>query len=239
MADFGVAITPPSIQRVQVDVGQQRANDPALGNASPSLLSPPLYDDSGTQPLIDQLQHPAITDPPPDQLPKKLVVHLVKEALDVSIQNPPTTDQRLLDRQHCLPRTPLGPIPIRARQKARFKERLDDDFARLLDHSISNGRDPQQTCPTIWLRNPHLQHRAGAVTLRLQVVRECSEESLDALAFDLFDPHAIDSGNTPVYPHFFPGPPQHIGPDDAVVQSVEPSVPTPLGRKIQSALEFS
>lgn len=39
--------------------------------------------------------------------------------------------------------------------------------------------------------------------------------------------------------HFSPGPPQYIGPDEAVNPGVEPSVPTPLGRQIQSALELS
>ncbi len=62
---------------------------------------------------------------------------------------------------------------------------------------------------------------------------------LDAVALHIFDAHAIDAGSASVRSHFYPGPPQHVGPDDAVIQSVEPTAPTPLGRKIQSALEVS
>jgi hypothetical protein len=39
--------------------------------------------------------------------------------------------------------------------------------------------------------------------------------------------------------YFFPGPPQPIGPEDAVIERMKPSVPAPLGRQIKLALEFS
>src|SRR3990172_4616668 len=54
------------------------------------------------------------------------------------------------------------------------------------------------------------------------------------------------SGPTPVAPppppvgaYFFPGPPQNIGPDKTVIQGMEPAVPVPLGRQVESALELS
>jgi hypothetical protein len=75
--------------------------------------------------------------------------------------------------------------------------------------------------------------------MSLQVGGEFPEEIPDTLALDIFDAHAIDARSTSVRSHFQPGPPQYIGPDDAVVQSVEPTVPTPLGRKVKSALEVS
>jgi hypothetical protein len=59
------------------------------------------------------------------------------------------------------------------------------------------------------------------------------------VAFDIFDAHAIDAGTSLIGSHFFPGPPQHVGPDDAVIQRVEPTAPIPLGRKVQSALELA
>jgi hypothetical protein len=75
--------------------------------------------------------------------------------------------------------------------------------------------------------------------MSLQVRGEIPEEALDTLALHILDAHAIDARTSPVLSHLYPGPPQNVGPDDAVVQSVEPAVPTPLGRKVQSALEFS
>ena len=48
-----------------------------------------------------------------------------------------------------------------------------------------------------------------------------------------------DAGASSVCSHFFPGPPQYVGPNNAVIQRVEPTAPIPLGRKVQSALEVS
>jgi hypothetical protein len=138
-----------------------------------------------------------------------------------------------------LPRAALGTIPVRARQKVRLEQRLNDDLARLLDHPISDRRDPQRTLTTIGLRDLHPQHRLRSISLGLQVSSEFPKENLDTMALYILDAHAIDAGTSAVGSHFQPGPPQYIGPDDAVIQSVEPTAPTPLGRKIQSALEVS
>jgi len=79
--------------------------------------------------------------------------------------------------------------------------------------------------------------RHNAINLRLQVRGKSRKVRLDAVAFHIFDADAIDAGASSVGSHFFPGPPQYVGPDDAVIQSVEPTAPTLLGRKAQSALE--
>jgi hypothetical protein len=71
-----------------------------------------------------------------------------------------------------------------------------------------------------------------AIDLRLQVRGKSREVRLDAVAFHIFDADAIDAGASLVGSHFLPGPPQYVGPDDAVIQSVEPTAPTPLGRKV-------
>ena len=215
------------------------SNHATLRHATPCPLPPPVDDYPGPQPLRDQLQHPAIADTPPDKAHQHLVVHTVEEALNVGLEDPPAPDQRLLDRQHRLPRAALGPIPVRARQKVRLEPRLDDDFARRLDDPIANGRDPQRARATIGLGDLHPQHGAGAIPLRLQVLGELAEVGLDPVALDVLQTHAIDARAPPVRSHFHPGPPQHVGPDDAVVQRVEPPGSTPLGRTVQSALEFS
>ena len=59
-----------------------------LRHATPCPLPPPVDDDPGSQPLCNQLQHPAITDTPPDKTHQHLVVHIVEEALDVGIDEP-------------------------------------------------------------------------------------------------------------------------------------------------------
>jgi hypothetical protein len=78
-----------------------------------------------------------------------------------------------------------------------------------------------------------------AIDLRLQIRGKSREVCVDADAFHIFDAHAIDAGASLIGSHFLPGPPPNVGPDDAVIQSVEPTAPMPLGRKVQSALELS
>jgi hypothetical protein len=56
------------------------------------------------------------------------------------------------------------------------------------------------------------------------------QKLLYSLAFHLLDGHAINPGRSAVGAHLLPGPPQDIGPEDAVVQRMEPSIPAPLGR---------
>src|SRR4029453_10579797 len=161
LADARVTITPPPIERMQVDVGQKRADHTALGNATASLVPLPVDQDPGSQPLVDQFQHTAIANPPPHEISEDLVIHIVEEALDVRIDDPPTADQCVLDRQHGLPRAPLGSVPIRARQEVRLEERLEDDLARLLDDPIANGRDAQWTRAPLRPRDLPPPHRLG------------------------------------------------------------------------------
>ena len=78
-----------------------------------------------------------------------------------------------------------------------------------------------------------------AIDLGLQIRGKSREVRLDARPFHILDADAIDAGASLVGSHFLPGPPQDVGPDDTVIQSMEPTAPIPLGRKVQSALEFS
>ena len=45
--------------------------------------------------------------------------------------------------------------------------------------------------------------------------------------------HAVYTSTPTVTPtHFFPGPPQYVGPEYAVIERMKPSVPAPLGRQV-------
>jgi hypothetical protein len=61
------------------------------------------------------------------------------------------------------------------------------------------------------------------------------QKLLSSLAFHLLDGHAINPGRSTVGAHFLPGPPQDIGPEDAVIPRMAPSIPAPLGRSVESA----
>jgi hypothetical protein len=133
----------------------------------------------------------------------------------------------------------FGRYPYEHGKEARLEDRLDHELARLLDHPVADRGDPQRTRATIRLRDLHPQHRLRAIPFRPQVVRKRVQEAVDAVMLHIFDAHTIDPGPPPVRSHLHPGPPQNVGPDDAVVQSVEPSAPILLGRKVQSALKGS
>jgi hypothetical protein len=52
------------------------------------------------------------------------------------------------------------------------------------------------------------------------------------LTLDFFQTHAIDAGTASIGFHFFPSPPQYIGPEYAVKKCMESSIPTLLGRQV-------
>ena len=57
------------------------------------------------------------------------------------------------------------------------------------------------------------------------------EEHHFALALHVFYGYAIDTSCASIPAHFTPGPPQNIGPENAVVERMEPSIPAPLAAK--------
>jgi hypothetical protein len=116
--------------------------------------------------------------------------------------------------------------------EVRFEDWLDYYPTRLLDDPISHGRNPQGPLAAIWLGNIYPQHRLGVVSSCLQIRRKYLEKRCHALALDLFQAHAIDASTASVGFHFLPGPPQYIGPEYAVIECVEPSLPTLLGRQV-------
>ncbi len=58
----GATLSPGPVEGVQVDVGQQRGDDPALGRPRDRLGCRPLDHHPGTQPLAEQLEHPPVRD---------------------------------------------------------------------------------------------------------------------------------------------------------------------------------
>jgi NO-binding membrane sensor protein with MHYT domain len=51
--------------------------------------------------------------------------------------------------------------------------------------------------------------------------------------------HAIDDGSASIGFHFDPSPPQYFGPEYAVIECMESSIPTVLGRQAKPVLELS
>ena len=92
--------------------------------------------------------------------------------------------------------------------------------------------NPQGPLTAIRLGNLYPQHRLGLVPSCLQIRRYYLEKRCHALSLHFFQAHAIDAGTASVGFHFLPSSPQYIGPEYAVIERVEPSLPTLLGRQV-------
>jgi len=70
-------------------------------------------------------------------------------------------------------------------------------------------------------------------------LRKRLEKGVYALLFDVVSPDTVGASTSPVCAYFSPGPPQYIGPKDAVVERMESAIPALLGRLVEPALELS
>jgi hypothetical protein len=192
----------------------------------------PFFHYTGLQPLPQQLQHPPVTDSPLHQGEQEIVIDRIKIPLDVGVYHPPTSQQYFVDCTDRLRRTASRSKPVRLVLEVRFEDWLDYYPTRLLDDPISHCRNPQGPLAAIWLGNIYPQHRLGVISSCLQIRRKYLEKRCHALALHLFQAHAIDASTASVGFHFLPGPPQYIGPEYAVIECVEPSLPTLLGRQL-------
>jgi hypothetical protein len=52
-------------------------------------------------------------------------------------------------------------------------------------------------------------------------------------------PDTVNACTSPVRSDFSPGPPPYVRPKDAVVERLESTIPPPLGRLVELALELS
>jgi hypothetical protein len=53
-----------------------------------------------------------------------------------------------------------------------------------------------------------------------------------SLPFDRLNGLTVYSGTASISAHFFPGPPQYVGPVDAVIERMKLALPLPLGHQV-------
>src|SRR5712692_7512774 len=78
---------PRGVEDVQVEIGQQRRDHSALWRPREHLGATPLLHHSCTQPLPQQLEHPAVRDAPTDELHQLLVVDAAEIVADVRVEH--------------------------------------------------------------------------------------------------------------------------------------------------------
>jgi hypothetical protein len=182
--------------------------------------------------LPQQLQHPPITHSPPHQGEQKIVIDRIKIPLDVGVYYPPTSQQYFVDYTNRLRCAALRPKPIRLVLKVCFEDWLNYYPTRLLDNPVSHCWNSQGPLAAIRLGNVHPQHWLGLIPPFLQVRCDNLKKQCHALSLHLVQAHAIDASTPSIGFHFLPGPPQYVGPEYAVIECMEPSLPTLLGRQV-------
>jgi len=65
------------------------------------------------------------------------------------------------------------------------------------------------------------------------------EKRCYALLCDVVSPDTVHASPSSIGSDFSPGPPQHVRPEEAVVERMESAIPAPLGRLGELALEVS
>jgi hypothetical protein len=167
------------------------------------------------------------------------MTELVEEAVDVGVYHPcPARPYRFAYRLDGLMRVALGPKPIRARQKAGLKDRLEHDLQGLLDHPITHiGNTQRALFRFTRFRDPNSPNRSGTIRPVPQARRYLVEESLDSGVLNISDGDRINSRSTLILANLPPRLPENISAVNPVKQRVEPPVRRPLGRPVQRVLQ--
>ena len=127
------------VQIVEQDIRQQRRQRPALGRPLCPLCHGPARHQSGPQVPADQAEYPLVPDLAPHPCHQHVVVHPVKELLQVHVDHPAPARSHLgLGRENRLVGAPSGPEPVGGTREVRIENRHQHLMQRLLDQPIQN-----------------------------------------------------------------------------------------------------
>ena len=139
------ALLHEQVERVQIQVGQERRQDRPLGRSRRWLPARYLRHDLLAQKAVDQCQNPAIADRTFHQRHQPVARDGIEIALQVGVhhmgvaflQQPIDFPQRILA-------APPWSKAIASGSELDFKDRLDDHLQRGLYDPVLHGRDPQR-----------------------------------------------------------------------------------------------
>jgi hypothetical protein len=220
------------VQDVQVDIGQQRGDDPALRGPGDRPLEPLLGHYSCLQPQANQLEHPPVAHPPAHCGEKAIMIDLAEEVADVELgRELAALDEAHPEALHRLRGRPLRPEPVRARAEVRLEDGLQHDPGGLLGYPVADRGDAQRPLPALWFRDVYAPGRRGTIHTCAQVSLELTQQPGDPVLFlHVRQGDPIHPGAAPVHTHPAPRLPQDVTPADTVIQDVEPPPLRLLGR---------
>jgi len=133
----------------------------------------------------------------------------------------------------------LRPESVRALLEVGLEDWLHDDLRRGLYHAIAHRGDPQRPLGAVRLRNVLAPYRLRPVRARLKASLNVEEKRTHAFLLDRRQCLPVDAGSPLVRTHPLPCFRQDVTPADPVVERMKASLPIPLGRHEQPALELS
>src|SRR6266851_5448573 len=199
---------PPSISLVdgrQIDVGQQRRDDPTLRDSRDRVANRALDHDPGLQECVDEPEHLAVPDASSHTLHLNVMVDGIEAAFDVALDHirdrrRPVSGrvQELLDPCQRIMGASTAPEPIRGRREVRLEDGFQDQLQGHLHQSVFERGYSQWAILTrlARLRDQSLPDRFGFVCSATQFLSDFLEVPGHATEtlFDLAPRYAVRAG---------------------------------------------
>src|SRR5712675_1759820 len=193
------------IQRVQVDVRQQRADNCALRRALGRF--PPFHSLHNflTEPAAQQAKNAPITDALLDPLHHPLMPYRVEVALEVGVDHERVAFlDELIHFAQRIPAAAPRSKPVTHRPERRLENRFKHKLHCCLNDTILDRGNPQRPRPAIALRYLYPPHRLRSVTALPQRRRKLLQVEL-LLCLKPLDALSIYARGAVIGPNFLPG----------------------------------
>src|SRR2546425_4456773 len=175
----------PKIEHVvQVEIGQQRADAPALHRSHFAPCPRPVLQHAGVQPFLDEPHDAPVRHAVLDELHQPPVVEGVEEPTDIGVEHPVHPLRRDPDRQRIqrLVRPAPRPEPVREPEEVDLVDRIQDRDDRALDEFVFQRGNAERPQPPVGLRDECSPDRLRPVRPSLEPSREILEIRFQALA---------------------------------------------------------
>ena len=210
---------------MQVEVGQQRADAPALDRAGVGLCSLPILQHAGPQPFLDEAHDAPVRHAVLEKLHQPPVVKGIEEATDVGIEHPVHPLREEPDRERVQGRMRAAPRSesVGKAEEVDLVDRVEHLDDGTLDDLILQRGNAERSHPPVRLRDVRSTHRLRPVRPPLEPAGEVPKVGLKILS--VVPPRlAIDAGSR--IPFEFPvGCPQPLDGVHVVKERGEPLLP--------------
>src|SRR6185437_13193996 len=128
-------------------------------------------------------------------------------------------------------RTPAGAKPVGAVLEVGLEDRFQYQQGRHLGDTVPYGRYSQRAHLPVRFRDHHPSNRRGTVRLSLEIGLKVAQvgDYASLMFLDHLNRHTVHTRRSSVGAYSFPGGPEYVFTEDAVVQHVEPKARLSFG----------